>query len=187
MNPTPSHFPLSTPFKFTCDAMLGDLARKLRFLGYDTLYVGELERNETRVDQMETAPLEDGEILHVARESGRTVLTKDVAFASRDPSVILLVGNDVKDHLVKLQEMLGLGVAFDQDNSRCFKCNESLVRVAKGDVRGKVQEKTFESFDIFFQCPACKQVFWRGAHFHDGKGGFLAAFGGFDKESENHA
>lgn len=156
--------------------MLGDLARKLRFLGYDTLYVGEMELNETRDGVMDPAPLDDGDILHAARAAGRLVLTKDVAFASRGHGVLLLEGNDVKQHLAKLEAMLGIRFMFDQARSRCFKCNVLLVLVPKDAVRNKVQANTLEAFDTFYQCPACEQVFWKGAHFRDGNGGFLAQF-----------
>ncbi len=161
-------------FKFICDAMLGALARHLRFFGFDTLYVGEMERS-TGVQVMDGSkpehPLDDGEILCIARKLGRFVLTKDEGFARRDPErVVHVTGLNLKDYLILLKERFDISFNFDQNNSRCYRCNIVLQPVTKESVKGKVKEKTFIHYDTFFQCPDCMQVFWVGAHFTEQKG-----------------
>ncbi|MBN2151715.1 MAG: DUF5615 family PIN-like protein [Candidatus Lokiarchaeota archaeon] len=155
---------------FIVDAMLGNLARTLRFFGYDTLYVGELEG--------EGGALPDGDIYRLALETGRLVLTKDDQFSARDPGRVVLVrGKTLREEVACLKERLGLELVFDQANSRCSKCNEILLPVSKAQVEGRVKDGTYRTIDRFWECPRCTKLFWRGAHFRD-KDGLLSKYDG---------
>ncbi len=155
---------------FIVDAMLGKLARNLRFFGYDTLYVVELETDRDA--------LPDGDIYQLAVRTGRLVLTKDDQFSLRDPArVVLVEGKTLREQVASLKARLGLELAFDQANSRCSRCNELLAPVPKEQVKGRVKEGTFRTIDAFWECPKCQQLFWKGAHFRD-KDGLLSKFDG---------
>jgi len=161
---------LAVACAFLVDAMLGNLARSLRFFGYDTLYVGELEKDRDA--------LTDGDIYKLALETGRIVLTKDDQFSLRDPArVILIQGNRLREQIACLKEKLGLVFNFDQANSRCSRCNEILLPISKDRVQGRVKEGTYRTIDRFWECPKCAQLFWRGAHFRDNDG-LLSKFHG---------
>ena len=54
--------------RFSLDEMLGSLAKWLRIMGYDALYLRDLN---------------DGEILRRAEEEGRILLTRDKELAHR--------------------------------------------------------------------------------------------------------
>ena len=166
-------------YTFICDAMLGRLAKNLRFFGFDTIYVGDLEKNRRMNDpSIGERPLEDKEILEIAIQSGRTILTKDDQFAARDPvRVVLIDGKNVRDQFVFLKNYLGLSFNFDQANSRCYKCNEILEKVPKLSVEGRVNENTFVAFENFWECPICKKLYWKGSHFRQ-ENGLLAKFDG---------
>ncbi|MHA1998052.1 MAG: DUF5615 family PIN-like protein [Promethearchaeota archaeon] len=153
-----------------CDAMLGDLARSLRFFGFDTLFVGEMEKDLPKA-------LPDMEILELARRTGRIILTKDELFSRVDPAqVILLTGSRTSDYMEQLVEKLKLELKFNQDNSRCFRCNEIVVRVAKDLVKDRVKDNTYKHYDTFYECKSCGQVFWRGSHFSKDEGGIISRF-----------
>jgi len=171
-------------YTFVCDAMLGRLARNLRFFGFDTHYVGELEKERRSQDpDAGEKPLEDKEILEIAIQTGRIVLTKDDQFAARDTDhVILIEGTNVRDQFAFLKNYLGLSFNFDQANSRCYSCNAILVQVPKDAVKGRVNEGTFETIQNYWECPICRQLFWRGAHFRD-KSGLLTKFDGIIDDS----
>lgn len=155
---------------FIADAMLGSLARGLRFFGYDTLYVGDLETCR--------GALPDGDIYQLAIETGRIVLTRDDQFSLRDPArVILVAGKTPREQLASIKEKLGLDLVFDQGKSRCSRCNARLAPVPKEQVKGRVKEGTFRTVDAFWECTGCQQLFWRGAHFRD-KDGLLSKFDG---------
>lgn len=154
--------------------MLGNLARSLRFFGYDTLYVGEIEKDSDA--------LPDGDIYQLALKTGRLVLTKDDQFSLRDPKrVILVEGKTLKEELASVKAKLGLVFTFDQANSRCSRCNGLLVPVTKEQVKGRVKDGTFRTIDNFWECALCRQLFWRGAHFRD-KDGLLSKFDGIIDE-----
>ncbi len=155
---------------FIVDAMLGSLARNLRFFGYDTLYVGELEKDRDA--------LPDDDIYKLALETGRLVLTKDDQFAQRDPArVILVEGKALRAQVECVKARLGLELRFDQANSRCSRCNALLLPVPKEAVAGRVKDGTYRTIDNFWECPRCKQIYWQGAHFRD-KDGLLSKYEG---------
>jgi len=166
-------------YTFICDAMLGRLAKNLRFFGFDTLYVGELEKERRSQDKDgEEKPLEDKEILEFAIDTGRIILTKDDQFALRDPErVILIEGPNVRDQFAFLKRRLGLSFNFDQANSRCYKCNEILEKIPKSIVEGRVKDKTFAAIEEYWECSKCKKLYWKGSHF-DLIHGLLAKFDG---------
>jgi uncharacterized protein len=159
--------------------MLGRLAKNLRFFGFDTLYVGELEKGRDG-----KKPLEDKEILEIAIETGRLVLTKDDLFADRNPPghVILVKGKNVREYFTFLKERLGLSLNFNQANSRCYKDNIILEKVPKSSVKDRVKEKTFAAIEDFWECPICKKLYWKGSHF-DLNYGLLAKFEGICEDS----
>jgi uncharacterized protein with PIN domain len=159
---------------FIVDAMLGNLARNLRLFGYDTLYVGELEKDRDA--------LPDGDIYQIAVQTSRLVLTKDDQFSLQDPArVILVEGKTLREQVACMKAKLDIELSFDQANSRCSRCNEVLVPVPKEQVKGRVKEGTFRTIDKFWECGRCKQIFWRGAHFRD-KDGLLSKFDGMIDE-----
>lgn len=160
--------------------MLGDLGRILRFFSFDAEYVGDIEKERAReLDSNEQVTLPDKEILEMAKESGRIVLTKDEAFALTDPDqIVFLEGNDTKEHMRSLKEKLGITFKFDQETSRCHNCNVIVKEVNKDSIKDKIKEKTFKYYDQFFQCPRCEKVYWRGSHFSQEKDGILSRFDG---------
>jgi len=165
--------------KFICDAMLVDLAKKLRFFGFDTVYVGDLEKEQgVRDTRGRDNALADTEIYNLALQTGRLILTKDDQFSLRDPArVILIEGHDSREYIAFLKKKIGMTLNFDQTNSRCYKCNEIIVKISKEQARGRVKEKTFENHDDFWECKKCGQIFWRGAHFKE-KNGLISKFEG---------
>jgi uncharacterized protein with PIN domain len=49
--------------------------------------------------------------------------------------------------------------------SRCIKCNGKLQRVIKEAVSDRLSPGTRRSYQHFYQCHDCLQLYWRGAHF----------------------
>ena len=75
--------------QFIADAMLGRLARWLRFLGFDTLYYPGID---------------DAKLIRIARENNRFILTRDTRLVQRKGlrNVLLIHANDSLHQLVEV-------------------------------------------------------------------------------------
>ncbi len=136
--------------RFIADAMLGRLAKWLRILGFDVLYYPEIE---------------DRQVIRIAREEGRTILTRDTGLArnkgARD--IIFVTADRVPD---QLREMAGrLPFEEAEPSGRCAVCNGTLSRVdEKTTVRDAVPDFIYHNFSEFLRCRGCGKVYWEGSH-----------------------
>ena len=137
--------------RFLVDSMLGSLARWLRIGGYDAEYRRDAD---------------DDSLMEEASRTGRILLTRDRVLAlrakKRGVETILVEGEGDVEQLGALAAALGLDL--DPSNSRCPKCNGSLTRVSRDQVRDRVPEASLEAFDVFWVCDSCGCVYWRGSH-----------------------
>ncbi len=147
---------LSEEKKFIVDAMLGDVARWLRLMGYDTLYAGNKR---------------DNEIIAIAEKEGRVIVTRDRGLYWRAKkrgleAVILDSRSEVAEKIAMLARRTGIRVPeeIDPSVSRCPVCNGVLVEVSRDEVRGAVPEKVLNSYDKFWRCSSCGKIYWRGSH-----------------------
>jgi uncharacterized protein len=144
---TPS---VSREYRFIADAMLGRLARWLRFLGFDTLYFPHIS---------------DSKIAKIALEQGRLILTRDTGLVQRKVirDYVLIHANDPLKQLAEVIRALQLR---DFSHfSRCVACNGLLVKIPdKSAVRDSVPEFVFLDKQVFFQCSECSKLYWEGSH-----------------------
>jgi len=141
--------------RFIADMMLGRLARWMRLYGYDTLY----------------GVKDDDEIIHIASQEGRVILTRDSGLAERakklGAAVFLLRSNSLDG---QVHELMTLGVKFERlfpANARCPKCNGPIRAISKEEVREKVPGCVYERYDEFYVCERCGQVYWPGRQWRE--------------------
>lgn len=137
--------------KFVVDVNLGKLALKLRLLGFDTVF-----RND----------LEDDEIVRIAREGQRIILTRDRGILQQNEVThgYFLRNTDPKKQLVELVKRLQLQNSF-HPFTRCSVCNGSLEPVEKCNLHKKLKADIWEFYNAFWQCKECKKIYWEGSHF----------------------
>jgi uncharacterized protein len=136
--------------KFIADAMLGRLARWMRFLGFDTLYYPDIS---------------DNRLLRIAREQDRFILTRDTHLIKIRgiKDYLLINANDSFNQLLEVINSLKLK-KFNLF-SRCVKCNGLLSRIInKQDVKDTVPDFVFLNFNIFMKCNMCGKIYWEGSH-----------------------
>ena len=140
---------------FIADAMLGSVARKLRFFGFDTLY---------NVD------INDDEILKIAIEQNRAVLTCDKnlfrrVMKARANGVLLNCYDDLEDIVHTLSKCGIFSLCYDVNNSRCSFCNGLLLKKKRAHIKESVPYQVLKRHRDFFQCALCSKIYWKGTHF----------------------
>jgi uncharacterized protein len=136
--------------QFIADAMLGRLARWLRFLGFDVLYFSDIP---------------DHELVRIAREQDRRILTRDTRLVQRKglSHPLLITANDPLEQLsevlahIKMKRVIPL--------SRCVKCNSPLAPINdKNEIADIVPEFVFLQHNDFLRCTECGKIYWKGTH-----------------------
>ena len=136
--------------RFVVDTMLGRLARWLRAMGYDTLYLGQAE---------------DRHLLHLARAEARILVTRDRMLARlAEPQSCLIRGEDVDDQVVEAIRRLALSPDGGDWLSRCLECNTELEPRPRESVQELVPEHVFATQTDFTRCPGCGRIYWAGSH-----------------------
>ncbi|MHA6799883.1 Mut7-C RNAse domain-containing protein [Bounagaea algeriensis] len=140
--------PSTTAERFVLDVHLGRLARRLRLLGIDAAY-----RNDAA----------DDDLIARSRTEHRVVLTQDRRLLCRRsvPAGAYVYprhpDEQARDVLTRFAPPLAPW-------TRCTACNGRLAPVSKKEVSEQLPAGTRRCYDVFARCPACGQVYWRGAH-----------------------
>ena len=136
--------------RFVVDVHLGRLARRLRLLGFDTLY-----RNDWN----------DAELARCSEQEGRILLSQDRGLLKRRR---VRHGQLVRAHEPDRQ----LGEVIERFDlrpeispfRRCPRCNTTLRRVAREAVAARLPPRTRTAFEEFQECRSCGRLYWKGAH-----------------------
>ena len=133
--------------KFLCDIMLGKLAKYLRILGFDAVY------------------LRDANLFHHynKKEDPRWLLTRRKTMLA-DQRTIFIKAQNVREQLKELADLIKPAIDLDKVLTRCINCNVPLVDVKKEMIEHRVPEFVFHRYDLFKICPRCERVYWAGTH-----------------------
>jgi hypothetical protein len=137
--------------KFIADRTLGKLAKELRMLGYDTVY---FRKDDTH------------QLFHLAREEGRTLLTRNTKLFPKRPEDRVITITEDKPSL-QIKELIQKGhISVENDNlfSRCLLCNVILDDITRGEAEGKVPDFIYHQQKEFYRCPQCGRIYWPGTH-----------------------
>ncbi len=146
--------------RLVVDSMLGSMARKLRFFGFDTLYYNSID---------------DSSLLDVCLREGRVLVTMDEELHRRAENLgikSILVNSSYKgsvDLSISTMEAIlkALGVScirFNAEHSRCSLCNSKLEYTDKHMLKGLVHDNILALYERFYICRGCNKVYWEGSH-----------------------
>jgi uncharacterized protein len=141
-------------FKFIVDLNVGKLARWLRLMGYDTVFLPHLD---------------DGDMVKMALTQQRVLLTRDTQImqwnivSSGRVKAILIEEDDPRKQLLQVAQRLNLNYQFNPF-SRCLECNALLETRTPQEIEGQVPPYVFKTQSKYTQCPDCHRIYWRGTH-----------------------
>lgn len=134
--------------RFVADNMLGKLARWLRMMGYDTLYM---------------ISGDDEDITKITASEGRILLTRDRQLTMRKGVSSFYVDEiELEKQLKSVSSEFGL--TFSEKSMRCSDCNGELMTIDRELVNGAVPEGVFERNQTFYKCGMCGKIYWKGSH-----------------------
>lgn len=137
--------------RFIVDEMLGKLARWLRILGYDTLFL---------------SPTTDSLLVIRALKEQRIILTRDTRLVERKymPRYVLIKSDDCNEQLKEVIKELGLKPDPNKRFSRCLICNTEIQPISRQEVKTRVPEYTYRTHEEFLWCSCCNRIYWSGTH-----------------------
>ena len=127
---------------FLVDGMLGSLARKLRILGFDTLYDSKSN---------------DQELLKMAKETKRCLVTSDIDLCltarRRRVDSILISSRSDRGRLFEVLAKIGESAIDGTKVPRCSVCNELLEDLGR-----------MNKDQTIYTCVTCGKHYWKGSH-----------------------
>ncbi len=139
---------------FFVDAMLGNIAKKLRLLGYDSQYFSDIE---------------DEKLIDIAKKEKRIIISKDEELIRRTQKLgIRSIHITKKEEIEQLLEIITSAnlkrIKINGNSSRCPKCNLPTESIDKNSIKEKIPQGVFNSNDTFWKCKCCNQLYWEGTH-----------------------
>jgi len=139
---------------FFVDAMLGNIAKKLRIMGFDCMY---------------EANIDDNELIKLAKKENRIIISKDFDLVKKSSNFgvrsVYLEKRDEFEQLYEIILKLNLKkIEIDGDNARCPKCNSKTEFIKKESVSNKLPNGVLDHNEKFWNCKNCDKVFWEGSH-----------------------
>ena len=136
--------------KFILTSELGRLAKWLRILGLDALYIESKNRSQLIITSL---------------QEGRVILTRDQRMSPVSGIRILKIRDDhVRKQLKQVLDELDIKLKDAGLFTRCVICNRQLKDIEKEKIKGKVPEYVYNSQQDFVICPECGRVYWQGSH-----------------------
>jgi len=137
---------------FVVDSMLGKLAKWLRILGYDSVFVHDAD---------------DDELVRLAVQEDRILLTKDRTLAERRMvrgRCVFVSEEGTGAQLRQVIRELSLKADDSRLFTRCSVCNSEIVDAPKESVREEAPPYVFRTQEQFGRCSGCGRLYWRGTH-----------------------
>jgi uncharacterized protein with PIN domain len=134
---------------FIVDAMLAELAKWLRILGFYSILIKDFN--------------DVNRFLQENPESHFVTSSKKHFSLFNNFKRILLTTDDLGNQLQTIDEHTGIFSKMDI-LSICTRCNVPVEPADKAILSNEIPEKVKDSFDHFWMCPFCKRVYWKGGH-----------------------
>ena len=136
--------------------MLGKIAKKLRILGFDTIYI--------------LPSTNDTEILDLLINTKRILLTSDKELFYRSKQYkynsIFIKKNTEIENLITIFSNLEIKVIDTLLSChRCSICNNKLEIIEDVNlVKNEIYHRVIKNNNEFYKCKRCNKLYWHGSH-----------------------
>jgi len=139
---------------FFVDAMLGNIAKKLRIMGFDCKYDSQIE---------------DEDLIKQAKMENRVIISRDANLIKQSSKFgiesIFLEKKEEFDQLCEIFKKLNMkNVEVSGDKARCPKCNFKTESIEKILISSKIPSGIKQTSEKFWICRNCDKIFWEGSH-----------------------
>ncbi|KEQ56014.1 Mut7-C RNAse domain protein [Marine Group I thaumarchaeote SCGC AAA799-E16] len=139
---------------FIVDAMLGNVAKKLRLLGFDAEYLSDVD---------------DSVLIEKSKNENRVIITKDNELTEKAKknglSVVYIAQENEIEQFLEILKQTNLKLnGISGDVARCTKCNSLTYAIEKSKISQNVSQGVLENNDRFWKCKNCDQIYWEGTH-----------------------
>ena len=134
--------------------MLGNIARKLRLLGYDSQYFSDID---------------DKKLIDSAEKEKRIIISKDEELIKRTQklgirSIHITKEEEIEQFFEIINSVNLKRIQINGNIARCPKCNSLIESVDKDIIKEKIPQGVLKLNDKFWRCKYCNQVYWEGTH-----------------------
>jgi len=139
---------------FFVDAMLGNIARKLRLSGYDSEYLADID---------------DDKLIDSAKKENRIVISSDEELIKKTnklgmKSIYVTKKEEIEQFFEIISSINLKRIQINGSVARCPKCNSLTELVDKNSVKEKISQGVIKLNDKFWRCKSCNQIYWEGTH-----------------------
>ncbi len=136
--------------RFALDSSLGKLAKWLRILGFDSVYV----------------PGNPKETLLFYSSENRILLTRIRKIQVENPGhqLLLIRDNNPREQLRQVISDLKIVYSDIDPFSRCIRCNLPIQKIDKDQVKSVIPDYVYETQVHFRKCTGCHRIYWPGTH-----------------------
>jgi len=139
---------------FFVDAMLGNIAKKLRLMGYDSMYFSDIN---------------DDELIQLAKKDERIIISKDGDLIKKSikyglKSILIKNSTEIEQFRDIIKKSNLKIIEINGDRARCPNCNSKTQSIDKKNILQKIPIKVLEYNDRFWECKSCNKIFWEGTH-----------------------
>lgn len=139
---------------FFVDAMLGNIAKKLRLMGYDSMYFSDIN---------------DDELIQLAKKDERIIISRDEDLIRKSikygiKSILTKNSTEIEQFRDIIKKTNLKIIKINGDRARCPNCNSKTQSIDKKNILQKIPTKVLEYNDRFWECKSCNQIFWEGTH-----------------------
>jgi hypothetical protein len=147
---------MDEPPRFIADEMNGDVAKWLRIIGFDCLYL--------------TGENLDNKLIEIALSENRILLTSDRELYKRIMRKggygIYTQGVDTIEKLKEIFQTLELTQYIGKIKYRCTNCNTPL-KERESNSMDRIPQRIKEQYKIIFVCEKCGKIYWKGSHWRN--------------------